>query len=41
MTSFSTIIDMFMHRVEEDKRFFNYYGMTDEEFEKLSIKDLV
>lgn len=31
MTSFSTIIDMFMHRVEEDKRFFNYYGMTDEE----------
>lgn len=31
MTSFDTIIDMFMHRVEEDKRFFNYYGLTDQE----------
>ena len=31
MTSFETIIDMFMHRVEEDKRFFNYYGLTDVE----------
>ncbi len=31
MTSFETIIDMFMHRVEEDKRFFNYYGLNDRE----------
>ena len=31
MTSFDTIIDMFMHRVEEDRRFFNYAGLTDQQ----------
>lgn len=31
MTSYETIIDMFMRRVERDKKFFNYVGLTDDQ----------